>query len=299
MNTCRRRSLVVIGLLLWSALVAPLPAQSRLYALHGDDNKYHAVRKVVHSEPYFAQDGKLVEATGKSLALKPAPEYLPLLIEVRDLETRTEAVHLIDAGTYINNQFVFSAKFVSSVPLEDVFMVLELEFSDQATAIFVNEIGRLKPHVVQPCSVILPTGRFLGEGKMKLHLFAGGDEVFSSWQPAAYREGKLDQMTARHVATLQDSNPQPLLVVTPEYPEALRKAGQRASAVVTMRITPQGSVQDPRIDRASDPAFGEAVLAAVRQWRFLPQVKAGRAVETRVSLPFDYDPAEAEAGNQN
>ncbi|MDI1319920.1 MAG: energy transducer TonB, partial [bacterium] len=292
-------SRLLSGGLLVLALAAPVSAQNRLYALHAGDKNYHAVHKVIRSEPYFLQEGKLVEATGKSLALKPTPEYLPLLITVRDLDTKTEFVHLSDVGTNINNQFDFSAKFESSYPLEDVFLVLELEFSDSTTAVFVYEIGRLKPQVPQPFSVFVPMGRFMGAGQMKLHLFVGGDEVFTSWQPAAYREGVLDQMIAKRVAALQDSGPKPFYVITPKYPEALRQAGQRASAVVTMRITPQGTVEDLRIDSASDSAFGEGVLAAVRQWRFVPQVKAGQAVETRrVSLPFEYDPAEAAANDK-
>ena len=287
------------GLLLLFTLVTPLPAQSRLYALHSGDKSYHAVHQVIRGEPYFLQEGKLVEATGKSLALKPVPEYLPLFIAVHDLNTHTESIHLTDVGTDINNQFNFSAKFESSFLLDDVFLVLELEFSDKSTAIFVYEIGRLKPHVPQPFAVTVPMGRFLGAGLFKLHLFTAGDEVFHSAQPVAYREGMLDQMIARRVATLRDSGPQPFFGLAPEYPEALRQAGRPGSAVVTMRLTPQGKVQDPRLDRASDPTFGEAALAAVRQWRFLPQVKNGQAIETRVSLPFAYDPAEAAAAAKN
>ena len=71
---------------------------------------------------------------------------------------------------------------------------------------------------------------------------------------------------------------------------ALRKAGVKGKAVVTVRITPQGTVRDPVVESASDPAFGEAALAAVRQWRFIPRVEDGRAVEARVNMPFVFAP---------
>jgi protein TonB len=80
----------------------------------------------------------------------------------------------------------------------------------------------------------------------------------------------------------------------PEYPKSLRKTGVKGEAVVAMRITRQGVVVEPTIERATDPAFAEATLAAVRQWRFLPQVKGGRPVETAVSLPITFDPPESD-----
>lgn len=41
---------------------------------------------------------------------------------------------------------------------------------------------------------------------------------------------------------------------------------------------------------ATDPAFGEAALAAIRQWRFLPEMKGGLAVEQSADLPFAFVP---------
>jgi TonB family protein len=49
-------------------------------------------------------------------------------------------------------------------------------------------------------------------------------------------------------------------------------------------------VLDPQVKEASDPAFGESAVVAARQWRFLPRVKNGRAVETQVDMPFDFAP---------
>ena len=41
---------------------------------------------------------------------------------------------------------------------------------------------------------------------------------------------------------------------------------------------------------ASDPAFGEAALAAIRMWRFLPSVRNGTPVATNAVIPFVFDP---------
>jgi TonB family protein len=49
-------------------------------------------------------------------------------------------------------------------------------------------------------------------------------------------------------------------------------------------------IKDPVVTEATEPAFGEAALQAVREWRFLPKVVDGRRVESQVSLPFSFAP---------
>ena len=48
----------------------------------------------------------------------------------------------------------------------------------------------------------------------------------------------------------------------------------------------QENVQWPAPLKARDSDLGEAVLAVIRQWRFLPRVKNGRPVAERAELPF-------------
>ena len=41
---------------------------------------------------------------------------------------------------------------------------------------------------------------------------------------------------------------------------------------------------------ATTPEFGDAALKAVSQWRFLPRVKDGQPVATKVALPLIFKP---------
>jgi TonB family protein len=58
---------------------------------------------------------------------------------------------------------------------------------------------------------------------------------------------------------------------------------------VDLRIDRRGHVLDAKVASASDPAFGAAALDAVRQWRFVPEVRNGRAVPSDVTLPFVFN----------
>jgi TonB family protein len=288
---------VLAGLLFGLALPAPLAAQNRLY-VQEPDNKFHAVFKVSGVRPYIMEQGKLVAAKGQRLALKQVEEYLPVLITVRDKDTRPTSVSLDYGNAPTNNGVHFSAKFEAADLLTDVFIVVEVMISNVGQKVFVYEIGQLEPHTPKPFAADLALGQYMGIGQIDIHLFVGGTEVFQSEQPVAYREEQLDRMVARRIAGVQQAGPKPFYGTVPAYPAALRGTGLKGEAVVTMRLDERGRVIEPVLERATEPPFGEEALAAVRQWRFVPRVQEGRAVESKVSIPFAFDPPKANQGNK-
>ena len=57
-------------------------------------------------------------------------------------------------------------------------------------------------------------------------------------------------------------------------------------ALVSLIIESDGTVAEVKLEQASSPEFGKAVLEAAKQWEFTPGQCAGKAVRTRVSIPF-------------
>ena len=281
---------IMAGLFLAVTLGVPLAAQNRLYVQEPDD-KFHAVVKVSGVRPYIIENGQPVAAKGQRLALKKVEEYLPIFIGIRDKDSRPTNVSVDYANAPANNGVHFSAKFESADPLDDVFVVLELAIPNVGKKFFAYEIGRLDSRTPKSFSADLALGQYMGSGQVEIHLFVSGAEVFQSEQPANERAEALDRMIAKRIAAVQQSAPpQPLYGMAPAYPAALRKTGLKGEAVVTMRIDARGVVVDPVVERASEPAFGEEALIAVRQWRFVPRVQDGQAVEAKVSIPFAFDP---------
>lgn len=72
--------------------------------------------------------------------------------------------------------------------------------------------------------------------------------------------------------------------VEPPYPRSLLPTRMAATVVVRCVIGMDGRVRDPLIVSGSLPPFNEAVMAAVRQWRFTPGSLRGNAVETWFDL---------------
>lgn len=294
MNHTRHRSsrlrihpwaIAALGLAL---AATPLAAQNRLY-VEGADHNFHAVVKVTGGQPYVLENGRATPVDGDRFALKKVDEYLPVFLKVTDQVQSASSQQLAATDDNHNNELRYRAKFESTDPLDDVFLALEIEITNVGKTIFVSGIGRLEARTPKLVEVVAPLGHYLGANGVTLHVFAGGGEVLQSEMPESYREAQLDHLVANRVANLKAAAPRPLFGAMPEYPEALRLSGLKGSAVVTLTIDAAGRVVDPVVARASEPPFGVEALAAVRGWRFVPRVVDSRAVDTRVSIPIEFD----------
>jgi len=311
-----RRGLAGTGLAL--LLLAPLAAQNRLYVLE-PDNSYYPVLKVTGSQPFIMQKGALVAAQGHHYALRKVDEYMPVFINVEGKQATATDVQMvpiapeinkatggvfdgstdshqghrsneISGATNIQGQFQFDASFEAPYLLNDVFLVLELEFSGAGKSLLVCEVGQLEPGKPKPVTQTLNRKQSFGTVQSTIHVFVGGTEVFTSEQTPEYRAEQLDRMIAHRIAAAPAAKLKPFYGTAPAYPAALRSTGLKGEAVVSLRVSPQGKVLDPVVERASEPPFGDAAIAAVREWRFLPRVVDGHPVETRVSIPFVFVP---------
>jgi TonB family protein len=274
-------------LLLLAAPVPALVAQNLLFVKHGGHPLL--VRGADGMRAIVEIKGKLTSVSDHLFALKPAKAYLPIVISVRHLKVQGSYINLNEGEAEINHDLRFNAGFVASYRLDNVFLLLDMDPDNGRKAFFLWGIGRLDPHVPKEVSLSVPLGSPLGAGHYHFHLFVGGAEVLHSHMPFTYREQVFNRMVAKKIDHLKNARPKPFVAEPPEYPAKLLKSKTTGSAVISIRIMPNGVVLDPKVVRASDPAFGESAITAIRLWRFLPEVKDGQPVECRVSVPFNFD----------
>jgi protein TonB len=86
-----------------------------------------------------------------------------------------------------------------------------------------------------------------------------------------------------------DQTPRPLFQRQPSYPPELRRAKREGTVHVLFTVDENGRVQNAKVDRATDPAFEDAALEAVRQWRFEPGTRNGEKVRFRMKVPITFD----------
>lgn len=86
-----------------------------------------------------------------------------------------------------------------------------------------------------------------------------------------------------------NATPKPLKVVSPHHPPALLEQKVSGDADIECVINERGEVTEAKVKSATRPEFGEAALAAIQQWHFVPGMKDGEPVATRVSVPFNFE----------
>ncbi|MEC8770845.1 MAG: energy transducer TonB [Planctomycetota bacterium] len=94
------------------------------------------------------------------------------------------------------------------------------------------------------------------------------NEIFSS--------SELDQK-ARRLSVVQPRLTSSLLRQTP------------ATVVLIFIVDENGRVQEPKVQRTTNPAFDRSALAAIRQWKFEPAKAQGRAVSSRLRQSFSFE----------
>jgi len=85
-----------------------------------------------------------------------------------------------------------------------------------------------------------------------------------------------------------DKLPTPIKRVQPSYPAELKAARVTGEAVISFVVDANGSVKNLRVEKATEPAFGEAALAAVAAWEFEPGRKNGKPVNCQLSIPLRF-----------
>ena len=159
-------------------------------------------------------------------------------------------------------------------------MVREMEASAAAgaTALEAASLGAIEAAL---------SGQSGGGGDMSSVLtFSSGGRI-GGMAKAGSLEDKMDN--AFSLAEI-DQKPRPVFQAAPVYPNELR--GRKVEGLVTVLFTvdPSGKVSSLRVEKSSHPAFEKPALAAVKQWKFEPAVKAGERVSCKMRVPIRFQP---------
>jgi TonB family protein len=278
--------ITLAALLLIPILPARLAAQTVLMA--EDDGKPVWVRAARLSDPCIEVDGKIKPILADGFALKDVSEFLPVFVSVKNIKVGSKWLNTA-SGAEINREFQFYATFESMYALKDVFLVLDLTTESGVKHIFLEQVGDMDPNKERSVDADVPISEAMGKGKYKLHIYSQGVELLQSEIPFGVREAALDRMVAKRIKDVHSQAPRLFVAANPEYPPSLVAANLKGQAMVAFRIGPNGAVYNPVVKSATDPAFGDAALAAVRIWRFLPAVKDDAAVGIDVVVPVVFD----------
>ncbi len=124
--------------------------------------------------------------------------------------------------------------------------------------------------------------------------------VSSDWQASNNQQPTMDNPQPRSeqppfaaTTTLSDSPPRSQAAYLnnpkPLYPPFARKQGREGTVILVVEVTEEGAAEAVRVQSSSgSELLDHAALQAVRQWRFIPAYRHGRAVRESVEIPIRF-----------
>ena len=133
------------------------------------------------------------------------------------------------------------------------------------------------------------------------HGSAAPRSVAQSTPPVTKQENRAPGATAPNSPSTKTSIPaKPIEVLSqqprfkhqpkpPVYPASAKRKNQQGQVLVEVRLTAQGQQQELRIIQSSGvSSLDQAALNAVRGWQFLPELRQGLPVASRVQVPVNF-----------
>jgi protein TonB len=79
-------------------------------------------------------------------------------------------------------------------------------------------------------------------------------------------------------------------LVRPVYPEQEKKDGVEGTVFLRVKVSAEGEPDSIQVDTAIEdhPAFSDAAIDAVRQWRFVPAEIDGQSAACEVKIPIKF-----------
>jgi protein TonB len=92
------------------------------------------------------------------------------------------------------------------------------------------------------------------------------------------------------IFSLQDLDQKPRVIfqTPPVYPPELRSRGVQGTVYITFIVDKTGRVQNPTVEKTTDPRFDRPALDAIRQWRFEPGMRNGTEVQFKMRVPITF-----------
>ncbi len=284
-----RRAPLILLLALGGAL--PVFAQSALYILDGEQT-LKLVHKMQYRSAFITNPSPYDSAAGNvtpRYRLQPVEDYFPALVSVKII--RADFGRAGSASVRrLDQRFSFTAKFSSDYDLADVFFVLAFDTQSLEGKYYAQEITPAELRQEKAIAIEAPLPGDEKIEKYELHIFSRGVEVFNSGMGAATIDAALARKVAKRIKGVRNAPPKPFTGPRPRYPAALLATKATGRAVISCVIADDGHLQDVRVKDATNPAFSDAAVAVLPQWRFLPKVVDGHAVESAAELPFEFAP---------
>ena len=109
------------------------------------------------------------------------------------------------------------------------------------------------------------------------------------------RSSAQEQKTSSQICELHKvgdcgvTAPKPLYHPEPEYTDKARKKKIRGSVVLSVVVTPEGTVRDAKVTTSLEKSLDQQALNAVSLWKFQPATEDGQPVPVRIAVEVSFN----------
>ncbi len=159
-----------------------------------------------------------------------------------------------------------------------------------------HDVGPLKAGVAKPVTIPmnLPAGDLRNIAYVPL-VFCGGVEIHTNldnFTGVLLRKAEeaghallVNNYVARNVGA--DEPLKPYAMPSPVFPAGLDTTKLPKTIDASFEVTAGGVVRNPVLKEKVPPAAAQAIERALSEWLFLPRMKAGHALQTKVEIPIN------------
>ena len=90
-------------------------------------------------------------------------------------------------------------------------------------------------------------------------------------------------------APISDSPPVATTRVPAIYPRSMKIEGRTGSVLVEFTVDTSGAVEEVTVVEADSPAFAQAAVDAIKQWKFKPGYRNGIPVKVKLRERLDFN----------
>jgi TonB family protein len=88
----------------------------------------------------------------------------------------------------------------------------------------------------------------------------------------------MTQSLAEHPHAANETPPKVLFAVPPSVPKSFYRDNESGSVTVRVYVSQMGSVSSVKVIQSTHDELSDAVISAMRQWRFEPMLRDGKPV---------------------
>lgn len=250
--------------------------------------------------------GTLRNSPSRQFRIKEAQSFGDGIIELRGItvfaRNHSLVKHLPRPDDLKAQPMSFSTEYFSKTTQSSLFVTFELKGHGVLVARALPPLAAEKWVKLELDQTIPERDDSAPPFDATVRFFSNGEELQKAASPLENIQVISDLIIAKIIKEKNYRNSK-LKVhsrVNPIYPKQLESEGIRGAAQIRCVIEVRGRVSEASILSASHPDFGEAALLAAKLWRFIPEIKSGEPVESKVTIPFNFsspDPNKKPAKN--